>query len=284
MPRTFLIAEIASAHDNDLVNAVRLVRAAAEAGCDAVKFQFWSSADRLADRRQVPAYYREIYHHYQMPRNWLELLKAEADAAGVGFMVTTYLPEDVRIVAPLVSLFKVASFEAMDRAFWDENRRWAMLRKTGIVVSAGMTSEDELWNLTERLGPRDMILHCVSAYPCPLEAANLGLITTLGEYRNLCGRPGWRVGYSDHTAHPLTGALAVAAGAEVVETHVRLLETERDNPDWAPALVVHNAFYEYDKSYERYVTLVRHAETVLGTGTKTVNSAEQAMTPYRVRG
>ena len=68
-------------------------------------------------------------------------------------------------------------------------------------------------------------LHCVSAYPCPLEEAGLRWIADSDVD-----------GYSDHTRLPLTGALAVAAGARILEVHFRLEDTKPECPDYVVAL------------------------------------------------
>lgn len=285
---TYLIAEAASTHDGSLSKALRLIRESAAAGANAVKFQWWSDADHLADRRRVPDHYREIYHHYQVPFRWVETLRAECELAHVDFLCTTYLPEDVPIIAPYVKALKIASFEAGDRAFLDANRA------TGkpLIVSVGMMGHDPLWQLLLSLRDQDTILHCVSAYPCALEMANLSVIQTIRAHRDhdehvLHAR--FRAGLSDHTAHWLTGALAVAAGAEVIETHVRLHDTDLQNPDFAPALLVWQDEYGQIgwKTYNNYVEMVRHAERVMGDGRKidgSQNEVEKEMARYRVTG
>ena len=272
--RVYLIAEMASAHDGDLRKARQLIRLSAAAGADAVKAQYWSSADRLADRRHVPDDYRALYHRYRMPRAWLDALAETCAQSRVDFLCSTYLPEDIAVVAPYVTAMKVASFEAGDRAFLEANRA------TGkpLIVSVGMMASRAVTALAEWLVEGDALLHCVSAYPCPIAAANLRAITSRTQ-----AHPQYRVGYSDHTAHWLTGALAVAAGAEVLETHVRLWDTDRANPDFASGISLD---YSGNYNYATYVGLVRHAEEALGDGQKvdgSHNPAEQAMNLYRVR-
>jgi sialic acid synthase SpsE len=82
------------------------------------------------------------------------------------------------------------------------------------------------------------------------------------------------VGLSDHTADPLTGALAVALGAKWVEAHVRLSDTDPANPDFPAALGPGGA--------KLYVANVRKAEAMLGRGDKRPDPAEAAMLKYRV--
>src|SRR4051812_44650339 len=94
MTPTFVIAEAASAHDGYLEKARRLIEWAAFAGADMVKFQYWSDPTLLADRRQVPPYYREFYHRYAVPRPWLDLLARECEAHAIEFGCTVFLPGD----------------------------------------------------------------------------------------------------------------------------------------------------------------------------------------------
>lgn len=261
-----VIGEAGSCHDGSLDRAHQLVLAAKAAGCDVVKFQWWSSAKRLAERRRAGDY-QAIYERYQMPRPWLDDLAAFCADTGIEFMCTSYLPEDVPVVAPYVQRFKVASFEAGDREFLEAHRPF----DTPLVVSTGMTDREEALDLAYRRGV-EAILHCVSAYPCPPEQANLAAIGTLR--RLLPTARSVRVGFSDHTRQVATGALAVAAGAEVLEVHFRLDDTPRTNPDYPAALS--------PKDLKHYVAFARRAEQVLGDGVKRPMAAEGPMMKYRV--
>ena len=250
---TFVIAEAGSCHDGYLEQAYLLIAAAKRAGADACKFQFWSSARRLAKRRHAPKY-RKVYARYQIHRKMLPLLKAECDTVGIEFMCSVYLPEDIATVAPLVKRFKVASFESTDLAFVEAHRTYFK----PVIVSTGMQAN---WGHISPTISNASYLHCVSAYPCPIDQANLGAIRGLS-------------GYSDHTASVLTGALAVAAGARILEVHFRLDDTDPKNPDYATAL--------RPKDLTRYIRLVRLAETMMGDGVKLPQPAEAAMMPHRV--
>ena len=252
--RTFVIAEAGSCHDNEWGKAVELILTAKRVGADACKFQFWSNATRLAERRHASAYLG-VYHKYQLPVEWLPLLKAQCDHAGIEFMTTCYLPEDIPVVAPLVKRFKVASFEAGDEAFLKAHGGYGK----PLIVSTGMFDGSE-W---PRQLPQTELLHCVSAYPTPLDQANLGAL-----------RLGYS-GYSDHTACTLTGGFAVCAGARILEVHFRLATTDTQNPDYTTAL----SPYELHE----YVANVRLAERMLGDGVKRPQACEAPMSAYRVR-
>lgn len=270
MSKVEVIAEIGSCHDGNLWKAHRLIDAAIAAGADAVKGQFWSSADALADRRCVPDVYREIYRRYRIPVAWLSLFSGQCAKAGVEWMCTAYLPRDVSTVAEYCQRFKVASFEANAADLLCAHRTW---RRAGreVVVSLGMGGD--VFKAMEGLGGwhlpgRVQFLHCVSAYPAPLEAMQLSVLPSGGGHNLL-------VGLSDHSRQVDMGALAVAAGAEIVEAHIRLDDTDPDNPDYATAFSPHE--------FAEYVALIRRAETIMGDGVRRQQPAEQAMAAYRVR-
>ncbi len=104
------------------------------------------------------------------------------------------------------------------------------------------------------------LLHCVSSYPVSDADAHLCWI---GE---LAGRFGVPVGYSDHTTDCLAGALAVAAGATVVEKHLTY--------DRAAAGPDHSASADPGQ-FARYVKLIRRAEGLRGAPGKRVLAGEQ---------
>lgn len=81
-------------------------------------------------------------------------------------------------------------------------------------------------------------------------------------------------GLSDHSRHALTGALAVAAGATIVEAHLRLDDTPAENPDYAVAFS--------PSEFTQYVKNIRDAEVMLGTGRKEIQACEHEMLSFKV--
>ena len=107
---------------------------------------------------------------------------------------------------------------------------------------------------------RTVLLHCVSSYPTEWDQANLRAI---GELRR---RFVVHAGFSDHTLSEATGALAVAAGARVIEKHFTLDRTAA-GPD-------HGMSLEVDE-LARYIDGIRRAERALGDGCLEVAACEQ---------
>lgn len=245
----------------ELQNAYRMIRAAKECGADAAKFQWVSDYRELMKRRKAPDSEEWAYRYVHFPAEWLPLLKAECDRVGIEFMCTAYLPQDVAVIAPFVKRFKVAAKEAGDKelmyAIQGEIVK-ASPRRTVIVSYNGDT--DYVWPDNEY--SKD--LHCVSKYPCPLEELHLGEIWE-GER---CFE-----GFSDHSAHVLTGAVAVGAGARIIESHVRLHDTPKECPDFPHSLSLSECdecesrgeiqVHECPVSYAQYVQNIRTAERML---------------------
>lgn len=273
---TFIIAEGGSCHDGSLDKALQIVEVAAAAGASACKFQFWSSAERLAARRQSGPTYEEIYRRYTVPAEWLPILKGACDGVGLAFMSTCYLPEDIAVVDPFVDHFKVASFEAADMGFIRAHYQFLYNQNRWLIVSTGLQGDDTLSPLmAERsaaaqrgaLSVTLKLLHCVSAYPAPVSSLALRQIRTMGFD-----------GFSDHAAAGwiASGAVAVALGARILEVHIRPETMDENNPDAPHAL--------RPGQFRRYVQHVRMAEAAIGDEPwRRHNPAEDAMRQYKVK-
>ena len=248
-----IMAELGSCHEGDVGRFRQLIALTKESGCTHAKAQFWSSTDRMVARRHAEAY-RTVYQRYSIPLGWLNILRQECERVGLVPACSVYLPEDVSAVAELVDVLKVSSFEA-GREMVDA------CRSTGkrVVVSTGMTDADHVYEWWQDA----TVLHCVSAYPAPLDQLNLSVIRENGYD-----------GFSDHSGHVLTGAFAVAAGARMIEVHIRLHDTDRTVPDFAVALG--------PRDLMTYMQHIRLAEQMLGSDVKAVQPCEQPMLRYKV--
>lgn len=228
-----LIAEIGVNHDGDLDRAAAMVRAVAVAGFDAVKFQYWNVDELLAAEAPTAAYQgkgdqHELLASLRLDVAQLRVLEAEAHQAGLGFIVT---PDGERACRELLTL----RLDALKIGSGDADNPWlleaAVASGATLIVSTGMMPDGEVQRLVERLSDAGdvTLLHCVSAYPTPLDANGLTRMHRLAE---LSGRP---VGLSDHTVGIATAAAAVGMGALVVEKHVTW-STTAPGPDHAMSL------------------------------------------------
>lgn len=279
VPRTLVIAEPGCTHEGSFDKLVQLLHVAADAGCDVYKPQWVSDPVAMCERRQMVndptrpannpkfanaaeeyAYYLRAYSWLNFPIEWHGELKRTCVERGMQYACTVFLPQDVGTLRWLTDLTKVASFEAEDCELLREviNNRPAR----EIVVSMGMGAQ---WSFPYW---HPKLLHCVSAYPAPVSAMNLAVI----QGRRL--KQFSAVGLSDHSRHLLTGAVAVACGAEVIETHFRLDDCDPDNPDYAVAFT--------PAEFRQYIQHIRDAELMLGDGEKKIQPCEAWALPYRV--
>lgn len=262
-PRSvFVIAEAGVNHDGSLDKALRLVDAAVAAGADAVKFQLFR-ADELAaaaapaaeyQRRAAAAGQREMLRALELSDAAFARIRAHCRDARIEFLATPFSPADVdRLDALDVRRIKIASTDLDNLPLL----RRAAAAARPLLVSCGAATADEIaravdWLRQLAAAERTTLLHCVSAYPTPLDAANLRAIAAL---RDAFALP---VGFSDHTRGIRTGAWAVAAGACVLEKHLTL-DCGDPGPDHAFSL-------EPDQLRD-YVDAVRDAQAALGSGT-----------------
>lgn len=274
MSKTYVIAEIGACHDGQKARMYEAIDEAKSAGASAIKFQWVSDAQKMAARRGRAAAdgYADIYRRYlQWPIEWHADLLAHCAARGVDYLCTAYLPEDVAVVGEYVRHFKIASFEAEDAALWQAHGAWYAARPSSVqrvFVSHGMGAGRPMTVSPPVSTSRITSLLCVSAYPAPVASLNLCRLRDPFDYV---------VGLSDHTDPALTwtGALAVAAGAEVIEAHMRLDATSTENPD-RPHAMSPSQFREY----ARHIVF---AEDCFGRQGARMQSVEQLMARYRVR-
>lgn len=216
----FVIAEIGINHTGSLPRALEMVRIAKDIGADAVKFQSFT-ADKLGYDDELTAQLRgwqlSPFHHLQ--------LKAAADALGIEFMSTPFDKEWVDFLVSIgVKRLKISSGKVSARAFMEHARATGL----PLIVSNGLCDEAVFRDVTQ---PRDTILYCVSEYPAPLSKVDFRKMAKLRHTY-------FSVGYSDHSAHWQTCVLAAAAGATVVEAHLKL-SADDVGPDMSSSLLPH---------------------------------------------
>ena len=215
--RPLFIAEASSNHGRDLARAHAFVDAAADAGCDAVKFQLFKIDRMFAPEILSRSEKHRARRDWELPRAHLAPLAEHCLKRRIQFSCTPFYVEAVEELRPFVAFYKIASYELLVGDLLEACAR------TGkpIVLSTGMATMEEIVRAAKILrdhGARDVtLLHCVSAYPTPAREANLSAIEAI---REATGCP---VGWSDHTRRPAVIERAVHRwGARVVEFHLDL--------------------------------------------------------------
>jgi N-acetylneuraminate synthase len=211
------IAEASSNHAQDLSRALAFVEAAADCGCDAVKFQLFRLNELFAPEILAKSAQHRARVAWELPVAHLAPLAARAKERGIAFSCTPFYLAAVDELEPYVAFYKIASYELL----W--NGLLKACAKTGkpVIVSTGMATMPEIIAAVETLqvaGCSDItVLHCVSAYPAPPQEANLSAMDAIRKSTNV------PVGWSDHTRNPAVIERAVHRwGARAVEFHLDL--------------------------------------------------------------
>ena len=211
------IAEASSNHDRDLSRALAFVDAAADAGCDAVKFQLFKIDRMFAPEILAQSEKHRARKQWELPLAHLAPLAERCLKRGIQFSCTPFYREAVDELRSFVAFYKIASYELLVTPLLEA------CAATGkpVVLSTGMATIDEIAaaaNTLKRAGATDItLLHCVSAYPTPAAEANLAAIATIRD------ATGCKVGWSDHTRCPAVIERAVHRwGATAVEFHLDL--------------------------------------------------------------
>ena len=262
----YIIAEIGVNHDGKRELALELVQAAADSGADAVKFQWFDPIELLSSSAALVAYQHrsgesdahEMLARLQLSSPDMDALVAFTHQLGLHAMVTIFTP---RLVAPALELpwdlLKVASPDLVNRPLLEALRSHDL----PMLMSTGGATLQEVHEALEWIGSGRLgLLHCVSSYPTEIDDAGLAVIRTLSD------ATGVPVGYSDHTRMVETGALAVAAGATILEKHLTW-NTSAAGPDHAASMD--------PKEFQAYVRLARTARRMLGSADKEVRQAEE---------
>jgi N,N'-diacetyllegionaminate synthase len=264
-----VIAEIGVNHDGRLERALELVSIAADCGADAVKLQIFR-AERLMHESCGFAQYQQngvmdvnaaaMLRRYELSDAALNELVCEIRRLEMIPLATPFSPQDVERIEQLnLPAIKIASPDLVN---WPLLRRAARANRP-LLISTGAASINEISSAVAWLRgwkASFVLLHCVSAYPTRPADANLCWITEMAE------RFGVAVGFSDHTTEVISGALAVAAGAVVVEKHLTY-DCAADGPD-------HASSCEPD-DFAQYIRLIRLAQQMRGTEGKRVLECER---------
>lgn len=223
--QVFVIAEIGINHNGDVEIAKQLIDVAADAGCQAVKFQkrtplICVPPEQREVLRETPwgrMTYLDYRYRVEFDEDQYREIGSHAQQRGLQWFASPWDVPSVEFLEELdVPTHKVASASVTDTELLDA------LRETGkpIILSTGMSTMEQIDAAVDRLDrDRLVIMHATSTYPLPSEEANLRMIETLEERYHV------PVGYSGHERGLQISLAAVALGAVAVERHVTLDRT-----------------------------------------------------------
>lgn len=256
----FMVAELSANHNGSLDHALATIKAAADAGADAIKLQTYTAdtitlnCDKEPFRIQGGLWdgriLHELYQEAYTPWEWhAQLFKAAADHGLLCFS-SPFDPTAVDLLDALEApAYKIASFEITDTNLI----RYTASKGKPIIISTGIATEADIQlaldTCREAGNDQVVFLKCTSAYPAPLEEANL---RTMVDMRTRFGVP---TGLSDHTMGHSVAVAAAALGAVMIEKHF-ILDRSLGGPD--------ATFSMEPEEFKSMVDEVRKTEKALG--------------------
>lgn len=269
---TYLIAEMSANHGQSFEQAAEIVRAAKDAGADAIKLQtytpdtitidcqgetFQTAKGSLWEGRTLYDLYGEAY----TPWDWQPKLKKLADGLGLACFSSPFDFTAVDFLEEMdVPAYKIASPELVDLPLI---RKLAATNKP-VIMSTGMATCEEIEEAIQAFrqagGTELALLKCTSAYPSPPESMNLRTIPDMAKRFRV------PVGLSDHTLGIAVPVAAVSLGACIIEKHLTLSRST-PGPD--------SAFSLEPNEFKQMVDAIRVAEKALGHVKYGLTEAEQ---------
>ncbi len=258
---TFIIAELSANHNGSIELAKETIIAAKKCGADAIKLQTYTAdtitidckkEDFLIKGNELWEGYNlyALYNEAHTPWEWHKEL---FETARQNDLVCFSSPFDKTAIDFLEELdnpiYKIASFEIQDTPLIE----YAASKGKPMIISTGIAELKDIELALEtchNVGNNDItLLKCTSAYPAPIEEANLAVM------QDLKNRFGVKVGLSDHTLGTTLPIAAVAMGAEVIEKHF-ILDRSIGGPD--------AAFSLDKKEFTEMVNAIRNTEKAIG--------------------
>lgn len=255
---------------SNFIEAERLVKIAAEAGAEAVKFQY-INADRLVADRERTISFKVLENGHMADRSeslhailkrrelsttdWLEL-RSLARGRGLGFYCTASYEDEFEF------LFNQLEVDAVKVASADIDNlpllRWLHLNTpegTEVHIDTGSANIWEVDRAVETLG--DCVIHHVpSGYPAHLPSIHLRMISTLRMMY-----PEHIIGFSDHSPGWEMDIAAIALGAQLVEKTITL---DRHRPE------IEHCFSLEPDEVPLFIQKIRELEKALGSTRRTI--------------
>lgn len=257
----FIIAELSANHNGSIENALAHVKAAKQAGADAIKLQTYTADTITIDAKTDDfrlkqgtiwdgKYLHELYKEAYTPWEWHQQIFEAAKTEG---LICFSSPFDFTAVDLLEKLdapaYKIASFEITDIPLIE----YTASKGKPIIISTGIAEEEDIQlavDACRRVGNHEIVLlKCTSSYPAPFNEANMVMIP------EMAARFGVLTGLSDHTMGITVPVVATALGAKVIEKHF-IIDRSIGGPDASFSLNI--------EEFTAMVKAVREAEQATG--------------------
>ena len=259
--KPYIIAEIGINANGSRVIALDMMKMAADAGADAVKFQkrtpdiVYSTdiresprgsawGDTQGQQKEGLEFWAKDYDIFfeEAKRLGIDISASAWDLPSLAF-IEHYEPKWHKIASPMLTHLEFVKAVAK------------LGRPT--YISTGMSWYEDIDKavqifLEEPVTPFTL-MHCVSQYPCPDEICNVKMVETLRR------RYGCPVGYSGHEVGIIPSVIAVSLGAVAIERHITV-DRSLYGSDQAASLEI--------DGLRRLISYCEQGITCLGSGEK----------------
>ena len=216
-----VIADIGINHEGSMAKAKRMIRDAAKAGAECVKFQAHVVEDEMVPiaKKIVPGHAREsiwdIMERCSFSEKEDRELKRYVEKFGMLYLSTPFSRAGAdRLHRMGVKAFKIGSGECNNYPLIEHIARF----RKPVILSTGMNNIASVRKSVAILRTHKVpfaLLNCTSMYPTPYEKVRLG---ALAELRTAF--PDAVIGQSDHSIGIYSCLGAVALGAAILEKHI----------------------------------------------------------------
>ena len=232
--KPYIIAEACINHEGKIKLANKMVDLASKAGASAIKFQMHVLDDEMLKLTPKSKNFSESLYETlkktNLSVNEHKNLKRYCYSKKIDYLCTPFSFASADILQKKVKLnfFKTGSGELTNHPFQVHIAK----KKKPTIISTGMSSMKEVKetvNVVKKINNNIAIMQCTSAYPCPYNISDIGVISTYLNTFNFI------IGLSDHTNSIYTSIGAVALGARIIEKHFTL-DKKMKGPDHASSI------------------------------------------------
>jgi N-acetylneuraminate synthase len=260
----FVIAEIGINHNGDVETALRLIDAAIDAGCQAVKFQKRTidlvyTAEELERPRENPFGLTngDLKRGLEFGADEYRVIDTYCRDKGILWFASSWDKSSIDFMEAFnPPCHKIAS------ACLTHDSLLLHFRATGrpLILATGMSTLEQIRHAVGLLDPNNLVIvHATSVYPSQVNTLNLRVIQTLQQEFEC------PIGYSGHEVGLQTSVAAVALGTCLIERHLTL-DRAMWGSDQAASVEPHG--------FARMVRDIRTVELALGDGVKRVHPDE----------
>lgn len=248
---TFLIGEMACAHQGVVDQAIKLVEVAKNSNVDAIQLQIFKKEKYISPRHKD----YELVSNLELSFiEWKKVIK-KIKKLDMIFFGAGYDTESVRfLLRNNVDAFKIHSSDIQNLSVMREVGR----SKKPVFLSCGASSLSEIEKaiiILQSYGTEDIILmHGFQAYPTKIKDTHLAFIKKLEETFNL------NVGFYDHVdansiLSTIIPIMSIGYGAQVIEKHFTLNRKLK--------LIDHESSFNPNE-LKKFHNLIRESEKVIG--------------------